>query len=180
MRRMLTGMLMVGVVVVAGACSTSDNTAADKPADTTTTSVDTEDASTDVTSTYTRSSDAEFLAAGNAICAEMNASIAAIAESDGSAAAADVSVRLEQTVEITATALAELRALPQPAGEGEQLTKLYADVEDLASLISQMGAAYVAGDQVELAEIQAAGQSLSQQVNADYIAFGLDTCGTPA
>lgn len=131
--RLAVTVLALGLI----GCSDDDEPAAD-PDDTTTTTVlvTTTEAPESTTTTIDPEKQA-FLAAGDAICGEMNDRVEGLMAPFGEAGPStpeDAAGAITATVVFIDQAIAELRELPAPPGDEAELEEMYAEVDALLDL----------------------------------------------
>ncbi|HYH49552.1 MAG TPA: hypothetical protein VEG38_08395 [Acidimicrobiia bacterium] len=118
---------------------------------------------------------AAYVQQGNAICQVMNDKNEALAD-PGEDLAKMVSM-MEQSRQITADALAQLRDLRMPAGDEAALGAIFGQVDTVISDADQAIAALRAGQLENFLTIAERLEKNQQTVNDASIAFGLNVCG---
>jgi len=165
-------LLLVVLPLLAGACGSSSRhggSAADPSTDTTAPS-----------SVPAVTKDA-FLVQGNAICKSMNDQSMAVTQSygpSGPTTAADNQAMIEKNAVLIESAVKQLQALPQPAGDEATLAGMYSRVEQLAAYGHQVAAALGQGGSQAGKDLAAKADALQATVNAESDAYGLTQCGS--
>ena len=168
MRTRLAAALLAGFTLAGISCSSESTTTA-----TPTTTV----AATTTTAAMTK---AEFIAAGNAICKDMNtksAAISATLPAGKPTTNADLAMLFTKNADLISLATEQLKALPQPAGDESTLTAMYADVDAMVALSRRATVAYSSDDAVAIGSISSEGDVLQTKANASANAYGLTECG---
>lgn len=165
------------VAGVAGCSKTSDNVTASPPSSASSSSVAVSQSAP--ATSAPRADLTDFLAKGNAICATMNQQSEALSQQNeqGPKSLAKTQSLLDANGDLVQKAVAELKALPQPAGDEAKLAGMYAEVEQLASLSHQMAAAAGHGNAQLVNQLQADGKRQQTAANASFNAYGLTECG---
>lgn len=122
---------------------------------------------------------ASFLAAGNAICKKMNATSAELSKQYQSGAKTPAAVQklLDANGDLIEGSVADLKALPQPAGDEAQLSSMYDSVLALAALSHQMATATGQQDDAAVQKLQTEGKAKQTAVNKQFTDYGLTECG---
>lgn len=122
---------------------------------------------------------ASFLAAGNAICKKMNATSAELSKQYQSGAKTPAAVQklLDANGDLIEGSVADLKALPQPAGDEAQLSSMYDSVLALAALSHQMATATGQQDDAAVQKLQTEGKAKQPAVNKQFTDYGLTECG---
>jgi hypothetical protein len=170
MHRIASTSLLLGALLLAGACSSADTTSASSTT-----------APSSTTTAAPVTTKAEFLEAGNAICAAVDAESTALSESYGPEGPDDpaaLAAFLRAGADLVNGAIADLRALPQPAGDEAALEAMYADGEALTALVLEFGAAVEAGDMATAERLEPEVDAAQAANNADLTAYGLVECGS--
>jgi hypothetical protein len=116
-------------------------------------------------------SKSDFIAQGDAICAETNAALAAL---DTGTAGGDPQYQAQQQVQITRTELQSLESLPPPDQNRSVLDRLLSALEDQVDALSRKSAAIEQGDDPAAAEAEAdTAASSAQAAAAEY---GFEDC----
>lgn len=84
---------------------------------------------------------------------------------------------LEGNAQLMEEALTQIKALPQPREDAEQLEAMYAQVEDPTALGRQGAAAAAQGDEAAFTAAADQADDLSTEVNDRFTEYGLTTCG---
>lgn len=122
-----------------------------------------------------------YLAAGNAICADMNSASQQASQQiapNGPTTPEDTRLLLDHEADIIDQALLRLEALTPPTGDEATLKALYDEIDQLVGTARKASAALARGD---LATAQSLLHQLDAQTakaNADSIAYGLTECGS--
>lgn len=121
----------------------------------------------------------DFLAKGNAICATMNRQSEALSQQykQGAKSPAATQKLLDANGDLIEKSVADLKALPQPAGDEAKLAGMYAEVDQLASMSHQMATAAGQGNAQLVNQLQADGKRQQTAANASFNAYGLTECG---
>jgi hypothetical protein len=121
---------------------------------------------------------AEFVAAANALCTTMNDRSKALSDAfdDAPKDAASTADLLEENASLIEGVIADMRALPQPAGDEQVLATIYADVEELVDVGRLAADAARAGDDRGLAALLERGETVQEKANASSEAYGLTAC----
>ncbi len=119
---------------------------------------------------------AAYITQANAICKVMNAKTDAIP--DPGEDLAKLVAGFEQSKQITADTLAQLRALPVPVGQEAALTAIWAKIDKIFPQIDQAIAALKAGDLDTFSTIGAQIDKDTDAANAASNAYGLTVCGS--
>lgn len=117
-----------------------------------------------------------YLAAGNKICARMNAGTKALG--DFPAAPKAEAAFVTKTVAITEKARKLLVALPAPTASAAKLAAYYGDIAKLDAIGRSLAKSLVAGDTAKAKALEQKLATQSDKANAEFTAFGLTVCGT--
>lgn len=120
-----------------------------------------------------------FLDAANAVCADMNAQTQSVGGTiaDPSSSFAEVADAMDFVIGVTSAAIVELRALPQPPGDEQQLAAMYDQVDALVVTARELEQAVRRGDLNEVRAVRTRLQGEQANVNSAFNAYGLIECG---
>jgi hypothetical protein len=164
------------LVLASAACGANDDQGA--TAEPVTTTVPASTTSTAVVTTTTESTKSAFLAAGNAVCKKAMEDEKALDASypDGPQTDAEWDAYMDDLQALVDTTVRDLRALPQPPGDEAHLEALYTTVEAGPGIFYDAMMAAVEGDPAA-EELLNEAEGFGDQLNADFIAYGLTECG---
>jgi hypothetical protein len=158
--------LVVGVALLAGACSSGGS----KDSGTST-----------VTTAAAAGSDAKatFLTAANAICKSTNVKTAAVGDTlPKSPTGAEQAVALDKSADIIAAAIVQMKALDQPGGDDAQLATFYQRSAQLIALTHQLADGFRADDSTRVTAIETKANTYDDQLTKAADAYGLRACGS--
>jgi hypothetical protein len=119
---------------------------------------------------------ASYIARANAICTTMNRKTNAVADPGNDPdKAADALARVNSYI---GSGLAQLRALPVPAGEGAQLDAIYAKVDALRQGLDTYIAALRAHHKTAASAASTRVDALGNAANTASNQYGLTVCGS--
>ena len=119
---------------------------------------------------------AAFVTQANAICKVMNDKSNALA--DPGEDIAKMTVGFEQQKQIMIDALAQLRALPNPAGQEAAIEAIWAKVDTVVAEVDQAIAALKAGNLQKFMTLANQLDKDTNAANAASNAYGLTVCGS--
>ncbi len=120
------------------------------------------------------SSDADFAAQGNALCAKFNDQVAAVPQPTATTPAA-LGAYLDQALTLLDQQIAELKALTPPASASQAWTKVVPTIEAEQAQIKALVPRLKAGDTAAISEMQSIS---SDDINSQFDALGMTTCGS--
>jgi hypothetical protein len=117
----------------------------------------------------------EWIEQADAICAEANSRIDAIADPQS---AEELATRAEEVIAISEEQLGKLEALTPPPELEPQVGEAIGLIRQQIELVREIATAAVAGDQAQVEAILAEGESLDQRLDALAREIGLTECGS--
>jgi hypothetical protein len=119
-------------------------------------------------------SDADFIAAGNALCAKFNAQAESVAQPTDPTPAA-VGGYLDSLLALFRQQVGELRALPPSPGLAGPWTAILTTLDAEGAEIESAVARLKAGDASAMRDI---GTNVTEGINSQFDAIGMTTCGS--
>lgn len=151
------GLMLIGGL---GACSKKATTTTSSPA----------------AQPTTAETKADYIARGNAVCDTFTQKQSALPTPSGSALA-DVAPYIDQNVTLATDLLAQLKAIPQPAGDSAALQDVFTKFQATLDLLKQEAAAAHANNQSTFDTLDTQLNTSGDASNAAFNAYGLTVCG---
>lgn len=117
----------------------------------------------------------QYLQRGNAICTQMNAQGSTLP--DPGQDPQKLLAVVQQAIPITANAVSQLRALPQPSGDQATLRSFYSKMDAVVSGLRQEAAALEANDLQRAQNVANTLDTATKAANDAANAYGLTVCG---
>ena len=125
-------------------------------------------------------SKADYIAAANARCAELNSDSIALSKSyeSGPDTPAATAAFLRQNADLIEITIDELRARPRPSGDEATLDEVYEKAAALPPVARDMATAVDQGDMQTYDVLDEKGDQVQDEANDASDAYGLTVCGS--